>query len=161
MSATTGPAPRVAFHAPMKPPDHPTPSGDRQIARLTIRALELAGFAVSQPSRLRSLEMAGDAAAQARLRAAAAAEIARLGAAPAPPPHLWFTYHCYWKAPDLIGPALARRWGIPYVISEPSLAPRRLAGPWAGFAASAADAIASAVTAGPRGGSAGPPAAVP
>ncbi|MCL5778141.1 glycosyltransferase family 4 protein [Limibaculum sp. FT325] len=128
----------------MKPPDHPTPSGDRQIARLTLRALEAAGFEPIVASRLRSLDMAGDPAAQDRLIREAEAEVARIRAARGPRPSLWFTYHCYWKAPDLIGPAAARALGIPYVISEPSLSPRRRDGPWASFAAAAERAIAAA-----------------
>ncbi len=31
---------------------------------------------------------------------------------------LWFTYHSYYKAPDLLGAAAARRMGIPYVIFQ-------------------------------------------
>ena len=34
---------RIAFYAPLKPPDHPTPSGDRRIARLFVEALGRAG----------------------------------------------------------------------------------------------------------------------
>ncbi|MGO6785324.1 glycosyltransferase family 1 protein, partial [Rhizobium ruizarguesonis] len=37
---------RVAFYAPMKSPNHPVPSGDRLMARLLIRALELGGHKV-------------------------------------------------------------------------------------------------------------------
>ncbi|MBK0399313.1 glycosyltransferase family 4 protein [Limibaculum sp. M0105] len=136
--------PRLAFHAPMKPPDHPTPSGDRQIARLTMRALTEAGFEVTLSSRLRSLDMTGDAAVQNSLQREADAEVERILATPGPRPQLWFTYHCYWKAPDLVGPAVARGLGIPYVISEPSLSPRRHEGPWARFAEAAAAAIRQA-----------------
>jgi glycosyltransferase involved in cell wall biosynthesis len=89
--------------------------------------------------------MAGDPAAQACLRAEAEAEAARLIAALRPdPPALWFTYHCYYKAPDLIGPAVAEALAIPYVISEASVSPRRRDGPWAGFAALSEAAIARA-----------------
>ena len=138
-------APRIAFYAPMKAPDHPTPSGDRQIARLTLEALELAGFDVEIASRLRCLDMEGDAAVQSRLTAEADAEVARLldHFAPAKP-DLWFTYHCYYKAPDLIGPKISAALGVPYVISEPSISPRRREGPWAGFAKASENAIASA-----------------
>jgi glycosyltransferase involved in cell wall biosynthesis len=31
---------------------------------------------------------------------------------------LWFTYHSYYKAPDLLGAAAAHRMGIPYVIFQ-------------------------------------------
>jgi hypothetical protein len=30
---------RIAFYAPLKPPDHPVPSGDRQIAQLFLATL--------------------------------------------------------------------------------------------------------------------------
>ena len=58
---------RVAFYAPLKPPDHPVPSGDRSMARLLIRALELAGHEVGLASRLRSRDTDGDPARQSRL----------------------------------------------------------------------------------------------
>ncbi|HEU0221851.1 MAG TPA: glycosyltransferase family 4 protein [Paracoccaceae bacterium] len=126
---------RIAFYAPMKPPDDPTPSGDREVARLLLRALEAAGHAPAIVSRFRCRDLAGDPAAQSRLAAAASAELDRLlPACEADPPALWFTYHCYYKAPDLLGPATADRLGIPYVIAEPSHSPGRLHGPWAGFA---------------------------
>lgn len=133
----------VAFHAPLKPPDHPVPSGDRTIARLMRRALEQAGFAPQVVSTLRSFDPVGDPARQQRLRAEALAEIAAV-LARRPPVRLWFTYHCHYKAPDLLGPGLSRRLAIPYVIAEPSFSERRRTGPWAGFADSAADAIRAA-----------------
>ena len=43
----------VAFYAPLKPPDHPIPSGDRRMARVLLRALASAGQAVELASRLR------------------------------------------------------------------------------------------------------------
>ncbi len=135
----------VAVHAPMKPPDDPVPSGDREIARSLMRALALAGLAPRLVSRLRTRDGAGDPAAQARIVAAAEAEARRLARALAPdPPALWLTYHCYWKAPDLLGPAVADALGLPYAIVEPSISPRRREGPWAGFAARAEAAIARA-----------------
>ena len=30
-------------------------------------------------------------------------------------PDVWFTYHVHHKAPDLLGPAVSRALGIPYV----------------------------------------------
>ncbi|WP_118133208.1 glycosyltransferase family 4 protein [Oceanicella sp. SM1341] len=135
----------VAFYAPMKAPDSPTPSGDREIARLTLRALSEAGFRPELVSRLRSREPCGSAEAQARLVAEAEAEIERLKRVwEHAPPALWFTYHCYWKAPDLIGPALARHFGIPYVISEAIYSERRNTGPWADFARRAHAALEAA-----------------
>ncbi|MEM9781732.1 MAG: glycosyltransferase family 4 protein [Pseudomonadota bacterium] len=137
-------APRVAFYAPMKPPDHPVPSGDRTIARLLIAALERAGFDVDLASRLRILDKTGDAAQQAALTAKAAAEASRLIAAGAGGAAAWLTYHSHYRAPDLIGAAVTRALGLPYAIVEPSISPKRRDGPWAGFSAASDSAIADA-----------------
>ena len=137
--------PKIAFYAPMKAPGHPNPSGDRHIARLTLQALARAGFDPTCVSRLRTLDMAGDPASQARLRAGAEVEATRLiGEMAAAPPALWFTYHCYYKAPDLLGPTVAEALGIPYALSEASVSPKRHHGPWAGFAALSDAAITRA-----------------
>ena len=139
----TGPV--VAFYAPMKAPDHPVPSGDREIARLTLRALETAGFDPFVASDLRIYDGKGDSAVQADLFVQAQSEVDRLiDDLSDQRPALWFTYHSYYKAPDLIGPKVARALGIPYAISEPSISPKRREGPWADFAQASEDAIAQA-----------------
>ncbi len=46
-------------------------------------------------------------------------------------PDLWFCYHPYYKAPDLIGPKLASAFAIPYVTAEASYSSRRNIGVWA------------------------------
>ena len=140
-----GTGPTVAFYAPMKAPDHPTPSGDRQIARLTLAALARAGFATRIASRLRVLDMVGDSEVQQRLAVEAEAEAMRLiESSRSARPALWFTYHCHYKAPDLLGPRVALALGLPYVISEPSISRRRQDGPWRAFAAASEAAIAAA-----------------
>lgn len=137
--------PRIAFHAPMKPPDHPNPSGDRRIARLTLDALRAAGFAPELASTLRTLDLHGDPARQSALTAEADAEAARLIARYRPdPPAAWLSYHCYWKAPDLIGPRVAAALDLPYVVTEPIHSPKRREGPWSAFAEAAEDALAAA-----------------
>ncbi len=134
--------PRIAFHAPLKPPDHPTPSGDRRMARLLLDALSRAGYTPEIAGTLRTRDGEGNPRIQSDMIDRATAEIDRLTALwHDDPPALWFTYHCYYKAPDLIGPALADRFDIPYVIAEASRARKRLVGPWAGFAQRAEDAI--------------------
>ncbi|MEO1491285.1 MAG: glycosyltransferase family 4 protein [Pseudomonadota bacterium] len=135
----------IAFYAPLKSPDHPTPSGDRQIARLTLEALARAGFTPRTASDLRLFDRDGDEAVQQDLARASVAEAERVIAdLRASPPALWFTYHCYYKAPDLIGPRVAEALGIPYAISEPSISMKRRTGPWARFAAASEAAIARA-----------------
>ena len=114
---------RIAFYAPLKPPDDPTPSGDRQIARLIIEALRRAGYAVDVASRFISYQKRPSAQVF-RERLAAANEEAdrllqRLRALPAGErPGLWLTYHPYCKAPDWLGPVISRQLDIPYVTVE-------------------------------------------
>jgi glycosyltransferase involved in cell wall biosynthesis len=127
---------RVAFYAPMKPPDHGVPSGDRRVARLLIQALELAGHEVEVAARLRSWHGAPDAARQARIarlgEALAERLLRRYRSRPAAArPRAWLTYHLYYKAPDWIGPRVAEALGIPYLLAEASLAGKRAHGPWA------------------------------
>lgn len=139
---------RLAFYAPMKPPSHPVPSGDREMARALMAALAGAGAEAVLASGLRIYDGAGDPAAQAALAARAEAEAARIIAR-----HegdglsAWITYHNYYKAPDLIGPAVSAALNLPYVQIESTRARKRLAGPWAGFAraAEAATDAAAAV----------------
>ncbi len=134
-----------AFYAPMKSPRHPVPSGDRRIARLLLAALDRAGLAPRLVSELRTLDLEGCATEEARLAALAEAETARLCAAlRSDPPALWFSYHCHYKAPDLVGPSVAHALGIPYVLAEPSISPKRRAGPHAAFAEASETAIAAA-----------------
>ncbi|WP_323775888.1 glycosyltransferase family 4 protein [Leisingera sp.] len=136
---------RVAFYAPMKPPHHPVPSGDREIARNLIGLLTASGAEVQLVSDQRIYDKHGDAALQASLRNQAEAEAERLIRS-LPQADLWVSYHNYYKAPDLIGPTVARARGIPYVQIESTRAKKRLTGPWAGFA-EAAHAAADAAAA--------------
>ncbi len=136
---------RIAFYAPMKPPTHPVPSGDRRMAGLLIRALGQAGHDVSLASPLRSYDRTGDAHRQARIRRIAARVTQRyLSRHHRHRPDLWFTYHIYHKAPDWIGPAVTDRLSIPYVVADPIISPSQASGPWTlGYDAAAA-AIAQA-----------------
>ncbi len=131
---------RIAFYAPMKPPGHRVPSGDRAMARLLMATLRQMGHSVELASSLRSYEGTGDTARQHAIARRAIAEAERLSEIWAGnPPDLWFTYHLYHKAPDHIGPRVAGALGLPYVVAEPSVAPKRRRGPWAaGFALSLA-----------------------
>lgn len=129
---------RLAFYAPMKPPDHGTPSGDRTIARSLILALEQAGASVTLASTLRCRDGQGDVEIQRQIMARADAEIPRLTALG----HqmgwqAWITYHNYYKAPDLIGPCVSKALKIPYIQIESTRAHKRLQGPWAAFAKAA------------------------
>jgi glycosyltransferase involved in cell wall biosynthesis len=125
---------RIAFYAPLKPPDHPVPSGDRQVAQLFLAALRRAGHEPALASRFRSFEGRGDQRRQARLAALgqklAERIVRRCRTAPGSAPDLWFTYHIYHKAPDWLGPRVAGALGIAYVVAEASFAPKRAGGAW-------------------------------
>ena len=127
---------RIAYYAPLNPPTHGTPSGDRRVASLMLQALRHAGHEVELVSTFRSYDGVGDPIRQADLRDQGI-EIARnvmarwrAGCASARP-DLWFTYHVYYKAPDWLGSLVSRELGIPYVIAEASYAAKRASGPWA------------------------------
>ncbi|WP_299689347.1 glycosyltransferase family 4 protein [uncultured Tateyamaria sp.] len=128
----------IAFFAPLKPPTHPVPSGDRSVARAVMSALDHAGYDVCLASELRLYDGSGVADTQAQLAAQADAEIRRLCATKrsASWSH-WLTYHNYYKAPDLIGPRVSAALNIPYLQVESTRARKRLTGPWSAFAAAA------------------------
>ncbi|MEM6371677.1 MAG: glycosyltransferase family 4 protein [Pseudomonadota bacterium] len=134
----------IAFFAPLKPPDHPVPSGDRTMARALLSALAPDAEVVST---LRLYDGRGNSARQADLMAAAKGEVARLLASPhARTWRAWLTYHNYYKAPDLIGPRVTQALDIPYIQIESSRARKRLVGPWAQFAHAAEAASDAAHT---------------
>lgn len=136
---------RIAFYAPLKPPDHPVPSGDRRVAQLFLKALQIAGHDTFIASRFRSYEGGGEPVRQTRLAAVGAhfagKFLRRCREASETAPELWFTYHLYHKAPDWLGPAIADALGIPYVIAEASDAPKQAHRAWAAGRAAAERAI--------------------
>ncbi len=141
---------RILFYAPLKPPTHSVPSGDRTMARLLMLALRQGGFDAVLASRLRARIADPHATlAQQTMRAQAWGiadrMIAKLKALPKRArPKAFFTYHLYYKAVDWIGPRVAGALAIPYLVAEASHAPKRAAGAWAFNHAGAESAIAAA-----------------
>ena len=138
---------KIAFYAPLKSPEHPVPSGDRLMARQIVACLKRAGHAVALASGLRAfIGDCEDVAGYAALKAKAGAEIARLSALwrEEGAPDLWFCYHPYYKAPDLIGPYLCKAFGLPYVTAEASYSARRNRGVWSDMQARVLDAVRGA-----------------
>jgi len=136
---------QLAFYAPLKSPNHPVPSGDREIAQSLMAALakNSSGLELTLASQLRCYDGQGDESAQQTIRDAADAEVERILDS-ASDWQAWVTYHNYYKAPDLIGLAVSQQLNIPYILIEASIAKSRLDGPWADFAASADTATAAA-----------------
>jgi glycosyltransferase involved in cell wall biosynthesis len=135
---------RIAFYAPMKSPDHPVPSGDRLMAQLLIRALEMAGHSVEVVSQFRIHAGTPEAAAEALPRAGEELQRLRHKWRDEPKPELWFCYHPYYKSPDLFGPAIAAEFTIPYVTAEASYSRKRDAMGWALFQKPVGEAIRQA-----------------
>lgn len=124
---------RIAFHTPLNLYDDGGVSGDRRMARQLVAALAHLGH-VAEPVRAgRGYLPSADTGSFARH----CAEAERLKEqllegyrAGAPRPDLWFTYHNYYRAPDLLGPAIAAALDIPYVTAEASDSERRASGEW-------------------------------
>ena len=105
----------ISFYAPFKPLDHHHPSGDLVTARGIYDFFERCGHRVFTPSRLRCRwiywrpwEAPGLVAEIMRSRRNCKVQQA----------DLWFTYHTYYKAPDVIGPIVARIGRLPYVVFQ-------------------------------------------
>jgi glycosyltransferase involved in cell wall biosynthesis len=125
---------RIAFHTPLNSYDDGRISGDRRMARQLVAVLEGLGHVVEPVLAARDFMPTADAERLARHREAADAHAEAMLAgwrAGAPAPELWFTYHNYYKAPDLLGPEIVRHLDIPYVVAEASDAERRASGDWA------------------------------
>ncbi len=126
---------RLAFYAPLKPPSHPVPSGDRRLARLLMAALTRGGHEVDLACRFRSWEGGGDGARIRRIQALGEALARRLirryrATEAAARPEAWFTYHAYHKAPDWVGPVVSEALAIPYLLAEASVSEAQAKGPW-------------------------------
>ena len=87
---------RIAFYAPLKAPGSSRPSGDRQIARNLMVALERAGHRVEPAGRFRSLDLTGDAARQRKIERIgeklADRFLCRVAGGRQPRPDVWITY---------------------------------------------------------------------
>jgi len=114
---------KIAFFAPIKPPDHPIPSGDRLIAQNLIMALKLGGNAVELASRYICYAKRSNLSILKDRKAGALEEAQRIIARynsmdDGSRPDVWITYHPYCKAPDWIGPIVTSELGIPYLTIE-------------------------------------------
>ncbi|MEP1765650.1 MAG: glycosyltransferase family 4 protein [Sulfitobacter sp.] len=105
------------------------------MAQALLAAFKQAGIRADLACELRSRDGAGNTQVQTELRAQATALLPQIIAQGRTKGwSAWVTYHTYYKAPDLIGPAVARALGIPYLLVEATRARKRLGGPWDAFA---------------------------
>ncbi|MCF6321146.1 MAG: glycosyltransferase family 4 protein [Rhizobiaceae bacterium] len=114
--------PAIAYYAPLKPPDHPIPSGDRQMARMLLAALNKAGYDAQLASRYISYSKRHGPQYLEERKQGALEEAATLLARwekTGYRPQLWFCYHPYDKSPDWLGMEICRVLDIPMVTAEP------------------------------------------
>ncbi len=106
---------RICLYAPFKPLGHPNPSGDLIIATGLYDFLLSRGHELLIISRLRSRWIYLQPWRYPEIvweRMRCAQRIRNFA------PELWLSYHCYYKAPDLLGPYLSRKARIPYCIFQ-------------------------------------------
>ncbi len=113
---------KLVFYAPFKPHDHPNPSGDRAIARGVIACLEGLNHEIDIPSRVR---MRWIFWSPQKWPALARDLVRCLSRYYRNRPDAWVTYHCYYKAPDILGPLVCGLLKIPYLIFSASYASKR------------------------------------
>ena len=106
---------RISFYTPFKPLDHANPSGDLMIARGLYGYLKNQGNKILIMSNFRSRWVFWKPWIWAWL----IRDTRRIMRTIAPNGvDLWFTYHSYYKAPDILGSFISRRLKIPYVIFQ-------------------------------------------
>lgn len=138
----------IGFYAPLKSPDSKIPSGDREMAKLLLKSLQSEGHNIKLMSHFKSRESLGLRKKQEDLKTQAE-KISRdllekFSNNKNWQPDLWFTYHVFYKAPDLIGPKISSTLKIPYVLAEASHAPKRADGRWSMFNREVEKAVAHA-----------------
>jgi glycosyltransferase involved in cell wall biosynthesis len=106
---------KICFYAPFKPLGHPQPSGDLSTASGIVEFFKTRGHEVVPASSLRCRWIYWKPWRWPRLlweRRQLARRFAAGGF------DLWFSYHSYYKAPDVLGPFTAARMGVPFVLFQ-------------------------------------------
>ncbi|TIH20269.1 glycosyltransferase family 1 protein [Marinifilum sp. JC120] len=125
---------RIAFFAPHKPIDHPLPSGDLIIGRTLHNFLKDHGHEVLVASSFRLRHITCKPLKWPSLYFEFKHTLKQVQEFK---PDLWLTYHSYYKSPDLLGPYISAKLGIPYVIYQGVFATkyRRNYKTWTGYMA--------------------------
>ena len=105
----------ICFYAPFKPLGHVHPSGDLVTATGIVGFLAGKGHRLESASSLRCRWIYWKPWRWPKLLWEKKRLIQKFSTYPA---DLWFTYHSYYKAPDLLGPAISKKMNIPYVIFQ-------------------------------------------
>ncbi|WP_320007966.1 glycosyltransferase family 4 protein [Maridesulfovibrio sp.] len=123
---------RIAFFAPHKHIDHPLPSGDLIIGRTLHDFLQAQGHELLIASRARLRHITGKPLEWPGLFLELQRTLKRVRDFN---PDIWLTYHSYYKSPDLLGPYISAKLGIPYAIYQGVFATkyRRNLRTWPGY----------------------------
>ena len=105
----------ICFYAPFKPLGHVHPSGDLVTATGIVGFLAGKGHRLESASSLRCRWIYWKPWRWPKLLWEKKRLIQKFSTYQA---DLWFTYHSYYKAPDLLGPAISKKMNIPYVIFQ-------------------------------------------
>lgn len=106
---------RICFYAPFKPLGHPNPSGDLIIATGLYDFLTKRDHKLTTISSFRSRWIFWKPWLFPQLileRFSARKHLRNFK------PDIWLSYHCYYKSPDLLGPAICKKEKIPYIIFQ-------------------------------------------
>lgn len=106
---------KICFYAPFKPLGHPQPSGDLVTARGIVEFFRSRGHEVVAASSLRCRWIYWRPWLWPRLLRERRRVVRRLAGGGF---DVWFSYHSYYKAPDVLGPYAAARLGVPYVLFQ-------------------------------------------
>jgi len=106
---------RICFYAPFKPLGHAHPSGDLVTAKGIFDFLINRGHQVIIASSLRCRWIYWKPWLWLKLIWERRQVVQKFSDGAA---DLWFTYHSYYKAPDLLGPTVSRKLNVPYVIFQ-------------------------------------------
>ncbi len=113
---------KISFYAPFKPLGHAHPSGDLVTATGICDYLLDRGHQVRTASTLRCRWLYWKPWLWPRLLWERKQVLRKFSTVPV---DLWFTYHSYYKAPDLLGPVASKKLKIPYVIFQGIYATKR------------------------------------
>jgi len=106
---------KILFYAPFKPLGHAHPSGDLVTATSIFDFLRRQGHRVIEASSLRCRWIYWKPRLWLKLIKERRKAVQTFSDTSV---DLWLTYHSYYKAPDLLGPAVSGKLNIPYVIFQ-------------------------------------------
>ena len=112
----------IYFYAPFKPLGHDHPSGDLVIGTGLYDYLAGKGHRMRVATTLRARWIFWKPWLMPHVMVEHRRLERRLSA---DKPDLWLTYHAYYKGPDVIGPYVTERAGVPYVIFQGAYATKR------------------------------------